>query len=492
MIFEKIKTFKGAAADSIVLTFVRVITTILGLLVTKLLSTQLTLEEYGTYSQAMLIVSTATSISILGLTNAVNYFYNASDNKEEKQKYVSTMFSIQYLVGTITAILIVVCHSFIIHYFKNDQLDKIIYLIAWMPLLENVLPMLQVLFVSIGRAKLIAIRNFIISVLRLLVVVITCYVTKNILTIFVILLLLDLIQVVYFMYAFSKTNFKIKLCYFTGKYVMPIMRFSIPMAIYIMCNSFTRDIDKYVISFFTDTTTLAIYTNASKILPFDMITASFITVLIPIITRQVSNKEYYKAKYTMKTYLRLGYILTWIAVFGAVIVAKELMIFLYSEKYLSGLSVFIVYLLVDMVRFANTSMLLVATGKTNLLMISTLVSLVLNFVLNIISFKMLGIFGPAISTLIITIGLTFYLLSKGAKQINCFLNEFFDFKEVLLIFAELLVIGLLCYLLKINIANYTNSNVFILAFTYLLFVGMMFLINKNRIIQCLKEVNKLK
>lgn len=125
-------------------------------------------------------------------------------------------------------------------------------------------------------------------------------------------------------------------------------------------------------------------------------------------------------------------------------------------------------------------------------MISTLVSLVLNFVLNIISFKMLGIFGPAISTLIITIGLTFYLLSKGAKQINCFLNEFFDFKEVLLIFAELLVIGLLCYLLKINIANYTNSNVFILAFTYLLFVGMMFLINKNRIIQCLKEVNKLK
>lgn len=74
------------------------------------------------------------------------------------------------------------------------------------------------------------------------------------------------------------------------------MHFSIPMAIYVLTNSLTRDIDKYVISAFADTETLAIYTNASKILPFDMLTASLITVLIPIITRLINQKNMEKRK----------------------------------------------------------------------------------------------------------------------------------------------------------------------------------------------------
>ena len=71
----------GAATSSILLMSVQIVTTILGLIITKLLSVNFSLKEYGTYSQALLVTTTVTSISILGLTNATNYFYNRTDDE---------------------------------------------------------------------------------------------------------------------------------------------------------------------------------------------------------------------------------------------------------------------------------------------------------------------------------------------------------------------------------------------------------------------------
>ena len=71
---NKIFKLRGTSYDAMLLTFAKVVTAILGLLITKLLSTHLSIQEYGTYSQALLIVSTASSMCILGLADATNYF----------------------------------------------------------------------------------------------------------------------------------------------------------------------------------------------------------------------------------------------------------------------------------------------------------------------------------------------------------------------------------------------------------------------------------
>lgn len=484
--------FRGAATDSILLTFVRVITALLGILVTKLLSVHFSLHEYGTYSQAMLIVTTATSISIFGLTNAVNYFYNAAKNDDDKERYVGTIFSLQYLIGVFCAIIILILQVPLIRYFDNNDLKDVLFLAAWFPLLQNLLPMIQVLYVSTGRAKIIAFRNFLFSVARLFVVLISCYITKNIRTIFVILLFLDVFQVVFFMCFFHKSNFKISIRKFDKKLLKPIIAFSVPMAIYVLTNELVRDIDKYVISFFSDTSTLAIYTNAAKLLPFDLITQSFITVLIPIVTRQIATKDFDKALQTFKAYLRLGYTATWLFAFGVVINAKEAMLVLYDPKYLPGLSVFIIYLFVDMIKFANTSLILTAKGKTKVLMICSLCSLGANLILNIISFKILGIIGPALSTLAITFCLTSVLLIIGGKEIQTDVFHLFDWKEMCIVIFELLIVGCVCCVLKRCIYTITNSTIIILVSTYGIYLLIMLIINKNRFIDCFRTINKMK
>ncbi|KLU66122.1 polysaccharide biosynthesis protein [Desulfosporosinus acididurans] len=493
MALKKLKLeLQGAAADSLILTFVKVVTAVLGLLLTKLLSSQFTLQEYGTYSQAMLIVSTITSISVLGLTDATNFFYNAADDETQKQKNIATVFGLQYIIGTTAAIIVMFLSAPIIEFFDNDQLKQVIYFAAWMPLLENLLPMLQVLFVSIGKAKLIAVRNFIISLARLLIVVLACFVTNDIKTIFVLLLVLDIIQVAYFMGSLSKLRFQIRIFDFRKSLVPAILKFSIPMAIYVLTNALSRDIDKYVISYFTNTETLAIYTNAAKGLPFDLLTASFLTVMIPIITRQIRSEKYEEAQITFKSYLRVGYITTWPLVAGAIVVAKELMLFFYDKKYLPGLSVFIIYRFVDMTRFANTSLVLAAKGKTKILMYCSLISLGAHLVFNVISFKMFGMIGPAITTLAFTLCLTLALVVLGAREINTNIVKLFNLKEVSLIVVELLAIGGICYTLKMFLYSVISSSIIVLMLIYCTFILIMLALNWKRIFECLHIISVLK
>ena len=483
---------EGAAVDSVFLTFARFVTALSGIAVAKLLSTQFSLQEYGTYSQANLIITTVTAITILGLTDATNYFYNTESDKETKTRYMATIFGMQYMVGILAAIAIMIAQVPIVHYFKNKDLKKTIMFVAWMPVFENILPMLQVLFVSVGQAKLIALRNFWVSCARLAVVAVACFVTKEVRTIFAVLLILDVLQVIIFKKQLSNSGYSINLRKFSSKIVPEILKFCIPMAVFVLVNSLNREIDKYVIAFFTDTETLGIYSNAARLLPFDMITASVITVLVPIITRQVKAEDNRKALDTLKTFIRVCYYATWIFVVGAIVNARELMLFLYDEKYLSGLSVFVLYLFVDLISLMGTTQVLVAKGKTTFLMILSTVTLGLNSIFNTCAFKMFGIIGPAVITLIVTIAYTVAILNFSAVSLQGTFSQLFDLKELLVFSAELGVLAILCYVLKNALYKLGATFVVVLILTYGVFCLAALLLNYKKFMSLLRTVNKLR
>ena len=160
--------------NSIMLTFVQVITTLFGIIVTKLLSVNFSLQEYGTYSQALLLTTTVTSVSILGLTNATNYFYNRTKDKGLQHRYIATIFNIQYIVGITCSFILFFLRYELAAYLKNDDLIDIIPIVALTPFFTNLIAMFQTLFVSIGKARIIAIRNLIVSLIKMISVVISC------------------------------------------------------------------------------------------------------------------------------------------------------------------------------------------------------------------------------------------------------------------------------------------------------------------------------
>lgn len=482
---------RGAASNSILLSLVRVIAALLGLIVTKLLSVHFSLQEYGTYSQALLVTSTATSVSIFGLTDATNYFYNRTSDSGEQKRYLSTIFSIQYLAGFLCLAVIAVFRGAIASLFSNDSLKSVLIVAAPAPLLTNLMNMYQNLFISVGRAKTIALRNLIAAAIRLCAVAAACFITENIVTVLLMILLLDLGQVWYFSHVFARLRFGITVKDASFALVREIVSFSAPMAVYVLTSALMRDIDKYVISGFSSAEALAIYTNAAKPLPFDLLAASLMTVLVPVITRLIHQRDYEGARRVFKLYLRLGYLITCILAGGAVAVANHMMVFLYDEKYISGLPVFIVYLVIDMIRFANVTAVLSGAGKSGILMLISIAALGANAALNVISYRWLGMMGPALTTLALTVLMTLALLHCGAREMRSSMADLFDYKEMAVIGGEMAVFGWMAHLLADFLRYQMEAALFAaLAVPYGAYLLVLFGLNYRKVLEAFGELNR--
>ena len=486
------KVGSGIATDSILLTVTKLMTSLISILITKILSVKFSLYEYGIYSQAMLIVSTASSLSILGLSDGVNYFYNGEKEEEKRERNVNTVFSLQLVIGLLCGIVIILIRNNISENFGNKDIGALSFIVALLPMFSNFLAMFQVLFVSTGRAKVIAIRNFVVSVIKLIAVSIAAFLTKNITTILIITLISECLQNVYFYFSFGKKQFFINPFSIERNKLTEIAKYCIPLAIYILTNSLCRDIDKYVVLYYTDTESIAIYTNASKILPFDMLTTSFATVMIPYITRCIAQKDFGKCQKLYKDYLSFSYTTTWLIAFGAIICAKDLMLILYDAKYIAGVGIFIVYIAVDMLRFANIAIIFRAKNKTFSLMMYSIGMLFCNFILNIVLLKMFGMIGPAIATLIVTLGMNLMMLIQGSHLIETKVHILINFKEMGIAVLGMLGAGCVSLVIKHYISPYISSHVIMFIIVYGTYAIIVFALNIKKVIRLLKSINRVK
>ena len=482
---------KGIIVDSFALAFVRVVTMLLSIICIKILSVEFSLQDYGTYSQAILIVTTVTSFSILGLTDATNYYFNQC-KADDRNSYISTIFCIQYIVGFLCGIGIIIFQDALESYFDNEQLYSFFLWIALMPLCANLLAMLQVLYISIGKTRAIVIRNLIISILRLGIFVCACYVTHNIKTIIILTLICDIGQVLYFKIGISKSGLKIGIKNINRKYIKSILKYSLPMASYVVLNALMRDIDKLMIGNMADTEQLALYTNASRILPFDLLTVSLATVLLPYITQNITNKKFEVVQKIYGDYLNFGIITTLILVSGTILFAKEAMLFLYDVKYLDALNIFIIYLFVDLLRIANVSLILSASGNTKRLMYISVCTSTANVILNYLLFLCLGIVGPALATVLVTCCTDLYLMHVSSNIIRKSMFKLLDCKRILVVIVEIVILGM--FFRWINSILETNgmASAVRLIMCYSALIGFVFILNRKIIMAYLKRINSLK
>lgn len=493
---NKIKVWlKGAASDSFFLMFVRMVTMVFGLLMTRMLSGHFSLAEYGTYSQVLLITTTVSSMTILGMMDGINFFFCKEKDEKKRDTYVSTIFFLHYVVGIAVSVVILCCAIPISKYFDNESLKSLIIFAAVLPVLQNSISLLQIMFIAIGRARLIAIRNLIVSIAKMLAILLACYVFDNVAIVLLFQLLTDLVQIVYFFLALRKQDYKINIFKFDTTLIKEILVYCIPMAMFAVIKSLNRDSDKFVISFFTDTETLAVYTNASKLLPFDIVMSSFCTVLLPYITRYIANKDYKKTQELYRSFLELSYISTAVLATGAICVAPEMMRFLYTDKYAAysyGITVFIIYTVVDILSVLNITLILSAAGKTKTILLASIGTFISNIILNIGLYFASGEIGPAIATLIVTFVQGVIILSLSAREIKINFIKMFDIKY-LLFFILQITIGILVFSTLRNFAIDTNIHYFVIMVAiYSVYVGLLLLVNSKRLIKNLKLINSSK
>lgn len=479
----------GAATNSMLLAFVKVITSLLSMATTRILCSVLSETQYGTYAQTLLIVSTLSSITILGMTDAVNYFYNKHYGTKKANEYVATIFCLQLIVSLIGFVFVSIGKDFIIQYFSNSSLENLLVFAAILPFINNLLSMLQVLFISIGKAKLIAFRNLIVSILNLCCFSLGCYITNNVFILFVITLALNTLQTFYLIMVLMKNGLIIKFQDIRISFFCEIFKYCIPMEMFILTNALARDIDKYVISGYESTEVVAMYTNAAKVLPFDLLMTSFLTVLIPIITKLLGEKNNKEASTLYSDFLMFSCITTMIMAVGVIPIAEEVVQFLYSIKYINAAPIFRVYIMVDIIRFMSLSLVLSAAGKTKLLMKISIGSLIANLVLNIMLYKAIGIIGPSIATLIIMFISGFLTMHFSADTMNAKLREILNVRELSVHLIKIVALCVIEGLLKIILSRFINNYFIILVLCFGIYFILGCLLFKNKIIYYFAKLN---
>ena len=479
----------GASFDALMLTFVRIITMLISMVIFKILAVTFSLEEYGTYASAMLVSTTVISLTILGLTDAVNYFYAKGRNAERGKIYVYTIFAIQFVVGIAVALILIILKNPIAVYFKNPSVEALIPAVAFLPLLTNYANMLHVVFITAKKAKVIAIRNLIISVLKILMISAVCLLSKKIYLIIIITLILELGNVIYMLLYCKKYIYRIDITKANPGLVREILCYSIPMAAYILTNSLSKNMDKLVIGALGSSQMVGMYSIASKELPFDILTASFLTVLVPYITRYMEDKNFSCASALFSKYIQLTYIITWIVAGGALVCSKELMKILYDQKYLPAVNIFCMFIVVDMLKFANLSIIFSISNKAKELLCYSGAALVLNAVLNIVLFKIFGMPGPAIATVIVTILLSCIITFRSSQLLKVKASTLLNLKQMMLIACEYLIWGILTYNAKILLAD-KISTILTFIITYGIYAVPLLVINRKKIVSLLKDINK--
>ena len=488
----KKKSIKGPSWDSIFLAFTKIITLLFGILSAKILSTGLTLHEYGTYSQANLIMTTGTSVILFGLGDALNYYFNNKDKKiseDLKNRIVNTVFLIEMILGLIFCSVVIFGKDLIAMYFSNDTVKDLLYVVAILPIFSNIIYFMQILCVSVGRAKKTSMYSLILTIVRLLAVCLSVYVLNNIIWIYMFILCIDTVNVIFYNFDLKKSGVSINPIKISIKHIKPILKYGLPMGVYAITSTFTRDLDKLVVGRLGGTEELAIYANCSKVLPLDFFVTSFAVVLIPYIYRRVSEGRREESLDLFSSYLKVGYYTVWILGTTVLVAPKSIISFLYADVYVSGTVVFVLYILDSMLRFASIHLILTAAGKSKRVMMYSLVSLILNLVLNILFYHIWGMIGPAISTVIVAVIYMTLILGDTIKTLQAKVTDVLDFKDLLWFVLSLLIVWFVAFILNHLLVHF-GVHIYLSMFICMGLFGIVtFILHFKKIFGVLKRIN---
>lgn len=449
--FLNTKKSNHLGKDALKLTISKMLTMFISLLAAMLLSRFRSLEEYGTYSQILLLVNITTALFMLGLPNSINYFLAQSESQHDKGIFLSTYYTLSTILSAIVGLVLILTTPIAIEYFNNPYLAKFLYVLAVYPWAKIIISSIENVLIVYKKTTVIIyyrVANSLLILFSIIAVEIFNWTFEIYMLLFIIVEIVFSI-IVYLIVSRISENFRIL---FAIQTIKRILIFSIPIGLATTIGTINIELDKLMIGKFLDTEMLAIYTNASKELPVTIVAVSLTGIILPEIVRFIKLNKHKFALEIWSSGIILSFIVISLFVAGIFTFAPDVITLLYSDKYLEGVNVFRIYAILLLLRCTYFGMILNATGRTKFIFYSSMVSLGLNVVFNYFFFKMLGLIGPAVATLLSQLTINIIQLIFSARIINVTFLEIFPWKKIGIITFVNLVFAMVFYIIK-NLSN---------------------------------------
>lgn len=449
--------------NAVILTGSKIFVSMLGIITAMLLARFRTLEEYGTYSQIIMIADLVSSILLLGLPNSINYFLSKEEATEGRQKFLSVYYTLSTIMTVVIAIFLLMAVPMIIQYFNNPLIRNFAYIFVIYPWASLMINSLSNACIVYGRVNKLLYFSLAQSIIVLLILVITKMMSLSF-RVYMYFYMASLsgfaIVGILWVRKFSgKINFNLNI-----KVIQEIFKFSIPIGMASVVGTINVQLDKFVIGRFFSTEQYAIFTNASRELPVTLVATSLTAVLLPALVKLL-NKENKKEAVELWGYAaNISFCFMALIVGGFLVFAPDIMSLFYSEKYvtLEGIKVFRIYTLILLFRSIYWGIFLNALGKTKFILYSSILTLIFNFIGNIVFCYLFGFVGPAISSLLVIGIMAFIQLKFTGRLLEISLKEILPWKSLIINVLQIVIIGVGFSILKYRIFICNNRIVSII------------------------------
>lgn len=440
--------------DAVTLTVSKIIANVLTMLTAMLLARVRTLEENGTYSQLLLVTNLVTSILMLGLPNSINFFLAKANTDEEKNRFLSVYYTLSTLLSAVVGITLACLMPCWETYFLNPQLAECGFFLLIYPWTRIICSSADNVLVVLKKTKVLMLYRLFnsIAVLASILFIWLCNLDFRTYLVLYIAVETSFSLFVYWLAAHYTGKIRIS---FDRELIRKIFEFSIPIGLAGIIGTLNIELDKLMIGRMFSTEELAVYTYASKEMPVTLIASSLTAVLMPRMVRLFEQNKNQEAIEMWKNATTLSMsILAFFAV-GLATFSREAIIFLYSDKYISGSVVFSVYSLCLLTKCTYFGMVLNAKGATKNILYCSIGSLVLNVVLNLLFYKIFGMIGPALATFFAAISMQLLQLLLSSKLLKVRFFDIFPWKNI----ARFLVLNGLFSIVSMFVLKFVQRSV---------------------------------
>ncbi|QWT52209.1 oligosaccharide flippase family protein [Eubacterium sp. MSJ-33] len=479
------------AKDATLLTISKIVTLIVNMGTVMLLSRFRTLIEYGTYSEINTINTIVVSIFALGLPTSVSYFLNKTTIENEKKMFLSNYFSIASIMGIVIAIVMTVACPFLIKYYNNTLLYDYkfaILLLPWVTIINN---SADNVFISYDKIKILI--NYRLSY-SLTILSICVFVIYFGLSFRIYMMAFIGAQIIYALLVYvisSRLSGGVKFS-FNRTITKEILSYSIPLGIAAVVSTINIELDNIMIGGFFSTQDLAVYSNMSKELPYNILSIAVATVLIPKMIYMLNNKKTDEAIHLWAVSIRLSAFVICLAGAATFVFSNQIISVLYSEKYLTGIWVFRVYSITSLVKITSWGIILNATKNNKYVMQVSVIILCANLILNYLFLNFIGMIGAALATAISEFLGVILKLWHSAKVINYGFSNVIPWKDLGIILS-INIIGatVFCYINSYMLNTKLNKYISMIIMG-VLWMGIYYVIFRKKIQEDIKQLNNMK
>ncbi|MBK8852997.1 MAG: oligosaccharide flippase family protein [Saprospiraceae bacterium] len=408
--------------DSAAILFGQGLNTLINLLFLPYLSRTMSLTEYGTYGQVILVVDFCAIVFQFGLYKIIYLFY--SDASLDPATVLRNNLTVSFLSGLIPTVGLSLFSDTIGDIFENPGLATLLPVYCWsipLALASQSLVATLVYFKRIQRSVKLAIIS---NIVKVGLIFIAVQVFGSLFLVFLGMLVSLTLQ---FVFAFYWAPDVVKGGSFDRKLAIRQVVAGFPIGLTGVMGTGFRYIDGIVVSLFLTTQDYAVYRNGAFELPFiNALAASIGAAILPDLAILYNKGDYERITELKKKSIRIAAAVMIPVVVFILFFGKPLIVTYLSEKYAESSPVFIIYSLILLIRVTDYQSLFVVSGQNKPQVFIYGFIFILNLILNVILIKIMGITGPAVAAVVCNFILAYMLLKYSNRYIGKKWSDFFD------------------------------------------------------------------